>query len=283
MGRLHSSPILSVIIPAYNEADRILPYIRQTTAYLSRRGQPYEVLVVDDGSRDETAARVNAFAAQATAVRLIQLPVNAGKGAAVRVGMLEARGRFRLMADADGATPIWECEQLEAGIRGGADLAIASRVLALRDHRFRVKARWHRSLLGNLFNAVARRLLIERIADTQCGFKLFRAGVARDLFSLTHVNGYGFDLELLYVARRRGYRIQEMPVNWTDQPGSKVRLARDGYRMFLDVLAVRRYEAQGLYGPPIRPIHDAFESRIPSLAFPHQTSRVSRDSSGATV
>ena len=238
---------LSIVIPAYNEAQRILPYLQQIAAYLAQRDKPYEILVVDDGSRDETASVVERFQAQHQAIRLIRLPTNRGKGHAVRTGMQQARGSLRLMADADGATPIRELERLEAAIHNGADLAIGSRPLAYRDARYQVQVRWHRSVSGNLFNWFVQRLGIPGIRDTQCGFKLFRAAVAQDLFSVSRIDGYGFDLELLYVAQRRGYKIAEVPINWADQPGSKVLVLRDGLRMFCELLAVRRNDAQGLY------------------------------------
>lgn len=238
---------LSVIIPAYNEASRLLPYLRATTAYLTRRGQPYEVLVVDDGSTDDTAALVEKVRAQDSAVRLISLAHNLGKGGAVRAGMKEARGEWRLLADADGAAPIEELVRLETAVLCGADLAIGSRFLASHDPGYTVKARWHRSVLGNLFNRLVQRCGIAGITDTQCGFKLFRAAAASDLFSVSRIDGYGFDLELLFIAQRRGYRIDEVPINWADQPGSKVRVLRDGLRMFGDLLTVRRNYKQGLY------------------------------------
>lgn len=240
-------PDLSVVIPAYNEAARLPPYLHQVTAFLSARGKPYEVLVVDDGSLDETAALVEKVQAEEPAVRLIRLPQNRGKGQAVRTGMGQARGRLRLFADADGAAPISELERLEAAIGAGAQLAIGSRFLASRDPRYRVQARWHRSILGNLFNGVIQRLGLAGITDTQCGFKLFPAAVAEDLFSVSRVDGYGLDLEILFVARLRGYRIAEVPINWADQPGSKVRVWRDGLRMFRELLAVRRHARQGRY------------------------------------
>lgn len=240
---------LSVIIPAYDESERIVPYMTEMTGYLGRRGKPYEVLVVDDGSHDGTAALVEQFRTKEPAVRLLRLAQNTGKGCAVRTGMQVARGEFQLMADADGATPIQELERLEAAIGNGADIAIGSRFLASRDRRYTVKARWHRTVLGNTFNRIVQRLGVSGITDTQCGFKLFRKAVAKDLFSVAWVAGYGFDLELLYVAQRRGYRIAEIPVNWSDQPGSKVRVLRDGLRMLLDLFAVRRNYTHGMYEP----------------------------------
>ena len=244
---------LSVIVPAYNEAARILPCLTEMSVSLERRSRPYEVLVVDDGSRDGTAAVVEEFRRTHPAVRLLRLARNTGKGAAIRRGIKEARGELQLMVDADGATPIQELTRLEASIGSGADIAIGSRVLAARDRRYRVEARWHRTVLGNLFNWVVRRLGIRDIRDTQCGFKLFRKAVAQDLFSAACVDGYGFDLEILYVAQRRGYRLSEVPVNWADRPGSKVWVLRDGARMLRDLLAVRRRYARGRYDPKERP------------------------------
>lgn len=238
---------LSVVIPAYNEARRIPPYLQSVTAYLNGRGLSHEILVVDDGSSDETAALVEGAGTQNSHIRLIRLPHNSGKGAAVRAGMRAAQGELQLFADADGATPIRELERLEAAINAGADLAIGSRTLASRDSRYLVQARLHRTLLGNLFNRIVRLLGIRNINDTQCGFKLFRQSVAQDIFSVARIDGYGFDLELLYLARQRGYRIAEVPINWTDQPGSKVRVLSDGLRMLGEMLTIRRNHARGLY------------------------------------
>jgi dolichyl-phosphate beta-glucosyltransferase len=240
---------LSVVIPAFNEAARIQDCLSEITAYFKQRGIAYEVLVVDDGSRDGTAILVERCRKDDQAVRLLRLARNMGKGYAVRAGVREARGALLLIADADGATPIRELERLEAAIKGAADLAIGSRFLASHDSRYRVKARWHRTVLGNLFNLVVQGLGLRGVTDTQCGFKLLRGAVALDLFSVARINGYGLDLEILYVAQRRGYRIAEVPVNWADQPGSKVRVFRDGFRMLLELLTVRRDYARGLYAP----------------------------------
>lgn len=241
---------LSVILPAYNEQNRILRYLTEIHRYLSTRRTPFEILAVDDGSDDDTVLVVEKFCREhAAAVRLITLDHNQGKGAAVRAGMKQAQGALHLFADADGATPIQEVEWLEAAIGGGADLAIGSRTLASRDSRYSVKARWHRSLMGSLFNMIVRQAGLRGIADTQCGFKLFRKTVAQDLFGVACLNGYGFDLELLYVAQQRSYRIAEVPINWTDQSGSKVRVMRDGVRMLHELWDVRRNDARGRYTP----------------------------------
>jgi dolichyl-phosphate beta-glucosyltransferase len=264
-----NAPYLSVIIPAYNEARRLPLFLSRIIAYLDQHGRSYEVLVVDDGSHDQTATAFEQIAQHCPHVRLIQLSCNMGKGAAVRRGIQAARGTFQLFADADGATPIEELARLEAAIAAGADLAIGSRALASQNPDFTVQARWHRSVLGSLFNYLVQHLGIEDIADTQCGFKIFRRSVAQDLFSVACVDGYAFDLELLYIARRRGYRIAEVPINWTDQPGSKVRPWRDGTVMLRELLAIRKRDAQGLYQPRCRPTPSASEPALASIEPTH--------------
>ncbi len=258
------APSLSIVVPAYNEARRLPPFLQRTVTYLDRRRLSYEILVVDDGSQDHTAQAVELLARQSPALRLIQLTSNRGKGAAVRRGMQAARGAMQLFADADGATPIEELPHLESALAAGADLAIGSRALASHDSNYTVQARWHRSMMGSLFNAVIQRFGFRHIADTQCGFKLFRRSVAQDLFSVTCVDGYAFDLELLYIARQRGYRIAEVPVNWTDQPGSKVRPWRDGFLMLRELMAIRKRDAQGQYLPRARPMLTAVEPALRS-------------------
>jgi dolichyl-phosphate beta-glucosyltransferase len=241
---------LSVIIPAYNEAARILPHLASIVDYLTRTHRSFEVIVVDDGSLDDTAPIVHGFGRRMSAVRLMRLPTRSGKGAAVRHGMQAARGRRRLFTDADGATPIEELPRLEQALQSGAQIAIGSRSLASRRSDFTVAARRHRSVLGGWFNRLVRVGGIRGIADTQCGFKLFERAVAEDLFSVSYINGYGFDLELLYVAQRRGYRIAEVPVNWKDQAGSKVRVIRDGLGMLRELWAIHRNAERGYYSDP---------------------------------
>jgi dolichyl-phosphate beta-glucosyltransferase len=214
---------------------------------MTSKDRTYEVIVVDDGSVDDTTRVVHAAAREMPLIRVLRLPTCVGKGAAVRHGMHSARGRRHLFTDADGATPIAELDRLEQALADGASIAIGSRSLASHRPGFRVQARWHRSLLGALFNALVRLGGIAGVKDTQCGFKLFERTVSRDLFSVSCINGYGFDLELLFVARQRGYRVAEVPVNWADQPGSKVHLLRDGLAMFRELWAIRRNAARGFY------------------------------------
>ena len=245
-----ATPDLSIVIPAHNEAGRILPYLQRISEYFQEHPRAYEVLVVDDGSTDRTAAVVRRAAAACPVIHLLRLPVCQGKGAAVRYGMQSASGYLQLFADADGATPIQELARLEQALANGADLAIGSRALAAKTEGYAVRARLHRSVLGALFNTAVRYSGIAGISDTQCGFKLFRRVVAQELFGYVSINGFGFDLELLYLAQRRGYHIAEVPVNWTDQPGSKVRVFRDGVAMLRELAVIRRNDSMGLYDTP---------------------------------
>jgi dolichyl-phosphate beta-glucosyltransferase len=231
-------PRWSVVIPAYNEAARLPTYLKEVQAYFEGRDESYEVIVVDDGSQDGTADRVREVAAGRPGVTVHALDRNRGKGHAVRAGMARAVGELRLMADADGATPIAEVARLEAAVAAGADLAVGSRVL--EDPAVVREVRVHRQLSGHVFNFLLRRLGVAPVLDTQCGFKLFRRAAAAALFPQVTTDGFGFDVELLMLARRRGFRVAEVAVNWADQPGSKVRVLREGPRMLYEVLAARR-------------------------------------------
>jgi len=227
----------SVVIPAYDEAARLPAYLKDVIAYFESRDVLFEVLVVDDGSADGTAERVREISAGRGFIGVHALPVNRGKGAAVREGMRRTTGALKLMADADGATPIAEVERLEAALARGADIAVGSRVL--RDPSVVRQTRLHRKLSGHVFNFIVRRLGVSAVVDTQCGFKLFRRAAADELFGVLATDGFGFDVELLLLAQRRGYRVAEVPINWTDQPGSKVGVLTDGPRMLRDIVAAR--------------------------------------------
>jgi len=240
----------SIILPAYNEAARILPYLQSITSFMQDRGQPYEVLVVDDGSTDTTASVVESLALSTPQIQLLRTSIRRGKGAAVRRGMQAAVGRLQLFADADGATPIQELTQLEQAVANGADVAIGSRALASQLPGYAVETRWYRTILTSLFKSIVRQSSLRGITDTQCGFKLFRQTVAADLFKVSSIDGYGFDLELLYVAQQRGYSIAEIPVNWSHQPNSKFRVVRDSFAMLHELAAIRRNGSKGHYASP---------------------------------
>jgi dolichyl-phosphate beta-glucosyltransferase len=229
-----AAPAWSVVIPAFNEVRRLPRYLDEVLAYFDGRGQPYEVLVVDDGSTDAVRAAAGAH----PALRLLALPANEGKGSAVRHGMLAAGGRLRLFTDADGATPIAELKRLEAALQGGADVAIGSRVIV--DPSVSVATRRHRVAAGRVFNWLVARLGLHGIADSQCGFKAFTAVAAEALFGPLRTRGFGFDVELLLRAQRAGYRVTEIAVNWADQPGSKVSVLTTGPRVLLEILRARR-------------------------------------------
>ena len=240
-----SDPDLSIVIPAYNEELRLPRYLEVVTNYLQERGNDYELIVVDDGSSDGTANMVEESRKANPRLQLVRLPENCGKGAAVRAGMCAARGRLRLFADADGATPIRELERLEREIAGGADIAIGSR--ALQDETTKVVGKVHRKVMGTIFNLMVQTMAVPGIHDTQCGFKLFTSQAAAALFSLQRIDDFGFDVELLYLARKNGLRVIEVPVNWTDVSGTKVKVGRDSLKMFVDVVTIRLNELRGLY------------------------------------
>jgi len=217
---------LSVVIPAYNESRRLPPYLAEVRSCLELRyGNRLEVIVVDDGSRDSLEQALSQAVAEWPSFRFLRHAENQGKGAAVRTGVLAARGELVLFADADGATPIEEEHRLAEAIRGGADIAIGSRLatgLGVRRSR-----RWARGLAGRLFAVVARGLVGLSIRDTQCGFKMFRAAAAQRLFAMVCEPRYLFDLEVLALASRLGYTIAEVPISWTEIPGGHLSLARE--------------------------------------------------------
>lgn len=239
---------LSIVIPAYNEETRLAPTVRTTIEYFRVHDRPIELIVVDDGSLDRTSELVHHLALEFAEVRLIRLAANRGKGYAVRTGVVNARGKFILFADADGATPIAEIARLDAAIATGADVAIGSR--ALRDASVRIAAKSYRRLMGRMFHQLVRLLTVRGVQDTQCGFKLFRADVAHDLFSRMRMNGFSFDVEVLLMAQRQRYRIAEVPVNWMHQPGSRVNLVLDSLRMARDLFVIRGRALRGDYDQP---------------------------------
>ncbi len=232
---------LSVVIPAYNEEARLEPTLRAVIAYLEAEKPDFEIVVVDDGSSDGTAAVVREIASDEPRVRLVELGQNAGKGAAVRAGMLAAEGASVLFSDADLATPIEELTKLERAIADGADIAIASRAADGAD--IRVRQHPLRELMGRTFNVMVRLTGLGGLRDTQCGFKLFTRDAARDLFGRSEVDGFAFDVEILVLARGR-YRVAEVPVVWRHIDESKVSPGSDAARMFLDLWRIRARHAR---------------------------------------
>ena len=253
------TPDLSIVIPAYNEESRVGPTIRDIVGYCRTSKRAFEVLLVDDGSSDGTTSVGRVLSEEFPELRVIRLAANHGKGYAVRTGVVNAVGRLVLFADADGATPIDEIERLESALLSGADVAVGSR--ALRATGVQVQAKLYRHLIGRIFHLLVEWLADGGVKDTQCGFKLFRSTVAQDLFSRMRMNGFSFDVEVLVMARRRGYRIAEIPVNWTHQPGSKVRLTLDSLQMAADLFRIRAHCLSGHYEVPhLAPWSQHFEA-----------------------
>jgi dolichyl-phosphate beta-glucosyltransferase len=225
---------LSIIIPAFNESRRLGPTLQKVVDYLGRRGLGYEVLVVDDGSTDATDEVALAFASQG--VRLLRQEVNRGKGAVVRIGVLASQGAEVLLLDADLSTPIEDLERLQPFL-ADADLVLGSRAVEGSD--ILQHQPFYREMMGRTFNFIIQVLGVRGLRDTQCGFKLLDGDVARSLFAEIRIESFAYDVELVWLAQRRGYRVAEVGVRWADSPASKVNPLTDSARMFWDVLALR--------------------------------------------
>lgn len=249
-----AEPNLSVIVPAYNEASRLQRTLGSIRTFLRKRGASFEILVVDDGSSDETAQVAERFSreqADPGELRLLRHFPNRGKGYSVRRGMLEAVGELGLLTDADLSTPITELSSLEQRlIDGGLDIAIGSRDLA--ESRVEIRQPWWRENLGRAFNRVVRGLTGLPYWDTQCGFKLFRLERCREVFQRQQIHGFVFDVEILFIARKWGLRVEEVPVIWRHAEGSKVSLAGHAASVIVDLLRVRLNNARSLYSRPSR-------------------------------
>jgi len=236
---------LSVVIPAYNEAERLPGSLRRILTYLAAWGGSYEILVIDDGSSDGTAQRAQEVAGGR--VRVLQNPGNRGKGYSVRRGMLAASGARRLMTDADLSTPIEDLPRLMARMDDGVSIVIGSR--ALDESKIEVHQPWYRENMGRVFNLFVRLLMASELHDTQCGFKLFSAEAADAVFRVALMDGFVFDVEALFLAQRRGYQVAEVPVTWRNDAASRVGLLK-GFRAFPDLLRIRANEWRGRYRQP---------------------------------
>jgi dolichyl-phosphate beta-glucosyltransferase len=239
-----AAPELSIVIPAFNEEARLPETLRCIAAYMRAGGRETEVIVVDDGSRDRTAAVAASFRNEIPALRVLSNGINRGKGFSVRHGMLEARGRIVLFTDADLSAPIEEADKLIAAL-GTADVAIGSR--AVDRSLIEVHQSPFREFAGIVFNWVVRFILRLRFVDTQCGFKAFRRDSCRVIFEQQTIERFGFDPELLYLARHHGLRAVEIPVRWAHSPATKVSMLRDSLQMFLDVFVIRWNSLRGRY------------------------------------
>lgn len=227
--------MISLVIPAYREEDRLGATLKAVTRFMDGTGHDYEVVVVDDGSPDRTSEVASATGHPR--VRLLKLAVNSGKGAAVKVGMLAASGEYRFFMDADLSTPIENVLPFLERLRKGADMCIGSR--AADRSRISVRQAWHRERMGRVYNLVVRMLGLSTITDTQCGFKGFTASAAETLFGSLKTAGFSFDVELLARAARERMRIDVLPVDWANSERSSVRIFRHSAMMFLELLKVR--------------------------------------------
>ncbi len=235
------------MVPAYNESARIGPTLGRVLAYVAARGWDAEIIVVDDGSTDNTAEIIADYAQRNPRLRLLQNPGNRGKGYSIRNGMLKAQGEVLLFTDADLSAPIEEADKLWAAVAEGADIAIGSRWLRsdLQTQRQPV----YRQLFGRIFNLLLQMVLGLKFKDTQCGFKAFTRRSAKTIFPLQKIERWGFDPELLYLARKFGFKVVEIPVAWAHREGTRISPLRDGPQMFVEMLKIRWNAISGKYSP----------------------------------
>jgi dolichyl-phosphate beta-glucosyltransferase len=250
-----NEPEVSVVVPAFNESLRIGPTLDRIAEYFERGRVSIEILAVDDGSTDETAA-----VARAHGARVISFERNRGKGAAVRAGVLASRGAAILFTDADLSTPIEQFRPLQEKLLEGGDVVIGSRAIA--GSKLEVRQPWYRETMGKCFNWTLRKLLPLEFRDSQCGFKLFRAAPARRLFEAARIDGFAFDAEILFLAARFGYRVAEIPVPWFNSLPSRVDPLRHSLEMLRDLLRIRLFDLRGAYA--------SFGSRLNACAGPER-------------
>ncbi|MBI4927372.1 MAG: glycosyltransferase [Anaerolineae bacterium] len=245
-----TTPLLSIILPAYNEERRIADALDKVSAFM--RSQPYEVevVVVENGSSDRTLEIAQSYQASLPELRVFQ-EIGRGKGLAVRRGMLEARGTYRIFCDVDFSMPVEEINRFIPPALESVDVAIASRE-APGAHRYGEPELRH--FIGRGFNTLVRLLALPGLQDSQCGFKCFRDEVAERVFALQTTRGWTFDVEVLFIARKMGYSIQEVPIPWYFNPESKIRVWNDSVHMFMDLLTIRWNSLRGRYrdGAPLR-------------------------------
>jgi glycosyltransferase involved in cell wall biosynthesis len=238
-----TKPFLSIIIPAHNEANRLPPSLEKIDAFLAGQAFTSEVVVVENGSSDGTLAIAESFKTRMPALKVIHED-RRGKGLAVRRGMLEAAGEYRFFCDADLSMPIEQVLRFLPPELDLVDVAIGSREVA---GSRRIDEPGYRHLIGRVFNTMVRWMVLPGLQDTQCGFKCFRGEIAEKVFPLQTLTGMSFDAEVLFIARKLGYRITEVPIDWTFNADSRVRLVQDSLRMAFDLLEIRIKSARGRY------------------------------------
>jgi dolichyl-phosphate beta-glucosyltransferase len=239
-----SAPFLSIIIPAYNEAERLPEALQALLDFLDHQPYRSEVLVIENGSTDQTWQIATEFAQRYPCIIQAKQSVQRGKGLAVRLGMLAAQGEYRFMCDVDFSMPVGEINRFLPPALEGADIAIASREAP---GSVRYNEPYYRHLVGRVYNWMIRLLALPGLQDTQCGFKCFRGAVAQEIFPLQTRAGWSFDVEILFIARLRGYRIVELPIPWYFDDQSKVRVLQDSLHMATDLLSIRWKAMRGFY------------------------------------
>ena len=240
-----TAPFLSIIVPAHNEEGRLPQTLEQIFAFLGTQDYTAEVLIVENGSSDKTLEIAREYAARQGSMKVFHED-DPGKGKAIKRGMLEASGDYRFMCDADLSMPIEELEKFIPSKEDGLDIAIASREAK---GAVRYNEPEYRHLGGRLINLAVRLLILPGLQDTQCGFKCFRAEVAEEIFPFQSILGWSFDIEILFIARKRGYRIQEVPIHWYFDPETKLRAVNDAVRMLRDIFLIHWNNLRGRYDP----------------------------------
>lgn len=239
-----TTPLLSIIIPAHNEENRLPPSLLALSNFLSRQEYSSEILVVENGSNDRTFEIAQSFLKEIPDLKVIR-EQNAGKGLAVRRGMLAAEGQYRIFCDADFSMPVDEIQKFLPPKINHYQVAIASRELAGSK---RIGEPEYRHRIGRIFNSMVRWSVLPGLHDTQCGFKAFRADVAENVFQQQTLPGWSFDAEVLVIAREQGYHIEEIPIIWYYKPGTRLHFIKDSIQMAVDLLTIRRNAKRGLYG-----------------------------------
>jgi dolichyl-phosphate beta-glucosyltransferase len=236
-------PWLSIIIPVHNEEHRLPPCLDRIDAFLSTQPYDYEVVIVENGSKDDTFAVAQSFADTHPYVRALRVHTR-GKGLAVKAGMLAAHGEYRFICDVDLSMPIEQIARFLPPEADGYDISIATRE---GEGSERIGEPEYRHIMGRINNWIIKLLAVRGFEDTQCGFKMFTRQAAEDLFAVQRMNGIGFDVELIFIAQRRGYKIREVPITWYFDPDSRMRLIQDSLHILLEIVAIRQNWKRGLY------------------------------------
>ncbi len=242
---MSSDIFLSVVIPAYNEELRIAKTLEKIFLYLEKQPDTYELIIVDDGSEDSTVQVVQDILKRIDHGMLLRNGENRGKGYSVRHGGMHSCGEYILFSDADLSTPVEEVEKLFLYLKQGYDIAIGSR--GLKESDIQIHQPWYREGMGKIFNRIVRVLMLTNFSDTQCGFKLFRGAVAKEIFARQTIDHFSFDVEMLFIAVCRGYKIKEVPIQWFDESNTRVNALNDSAKMFIDLLKIRYNAWMGKY------------------------------------